>query len=453
MGRTELNPRTVARVIAAYGFEAIRGRSGSGSGAAPSHRLAELHLEGVDSDKRTVARKAVKGLPGGSPPVSTATPFDFAMAALFDWSRNGGQASFEVALNLMGELFVPLEPDELYGAIASLLRLTVQAEFDDPDTRFLTGFSVQTAALDFIRERDFRRSVEPETGAEEPKESLAWARWLTERRRHEVRQTAEGYEAVLTFGLLLFRRRPKPGYSIAQIVRAAQSLWTGGMHRAFLEPDLYPEYGRGVPSTGTSPTTGLPVGDGQIERAMVDLIVGMTEESLFSVNLSTLESHVITEGLRLYRTADSIVPLESVTEPAEVSFALVREQFPTDKDLASACVRWLAGEWTGFDTFAYQFREAAKAAVVVLLEWVSRVRMDFPILLQSAGFSTGDPAFDEVVVFVSLVLSQRAVGGSAVANPADVKWARRCVEEAANGGDWRKMARLGPVNLDPKRQI
>jgi hypothetical protein len=453
MGRTELNPRAVARVIAAYGFEAIRGRPASGSGAAPSHRLAELHLEGVDSDKRTVARKAAKGLPSGSPPVSSATPFDFAVATLFDWSRNGGQASFEAALNLMGELVVPLEPEELYGAMASLLRLTVQVEFDDPDARFLTGFSVQTAALDFIRERDFRRTVEPEAGEERSEESLAWARWLIERRRHEVRQTAEGYEAVLTFGLLLFRRRPKPGYSIAQIVRAAQSLWTGAMHRVFLEPDLYPEYGTGIPSTGISPTTGLPVGDGQIERAMVDLFVGMTEESLFSVNLSTLESHVVTEGLRLYRTADSIVPLESVTEPAEVSFALVREQFPSDRDLASACLRWLGGEWTGFDTFAHQFREAARAAAVVLLEWVSRVRRDFPILLQSAGFSKGDPAFDEVVVFVSLVLSQRAVGGSAVANPADVKWARRCVEEAANGGDWRKVSMLEPSTATPDAQI
>ena len=81
MGRTELDPRAVARVIAAYGFEALRGRRGTGSGAAPSHRLAELPLEGLDTDKRTVARKAARGLPPGAPPASTATPFDFAMAA------------------------------------------------------------------------------------------------------------------------------------------------------------------------------------------------------------------------------------------------------------------------------------------------------------------------------------------------------------------------------------
>jgi hypothetical protein len=155
MGQTELNPQTVARVIAAYGFDAIRGRVGRGSGAAPSHRLAELHLEGVDSDKRTVAKKATQGIPAGSPSASAATPFDFAMARLFDWSRNGGQASFEAALQIM-ESFVPLNPDDLPGAIASLLRLTVQQGLEGPDARFLTGFGVQSLALDFIREQEFR---------------------------------------------------------------------------------------------------------------------------------------------------------------------------------------------------------------------------------------------------------------------------------------------------------
>ena len=442
MGRTELDPRAVARVIAAYGFEALRGRRGTGSGAAPSHRLAELHLDGLDTDKRTVTRKAARGFPAGAPPVSTATPFDFAMAAQYDWSRNGGQASFQAALEIIAEVFLPLGPDEYLDAAASLLRLTVQVEFDGPDSPFLTAWAVQAMALDYVRGKELRRSAGPPGGRAASEESLAWATWLIGQRRQESRQTSEGYEAVLTFLLLLLRRRPRQGYTIPQIVRSLQALWVGGVHRAFLEPESYPEYHRKRPPDEVSASTGLPVGDGQIEHGMVDLIVAMTEESLFSTNRSDVERVVIDDALDRYRTGAETVRLEAVVQATGADADRFRERFPTDEDLASACVRWLAGEWAGFDAFAHQFRNAASAGVVILLEWVGDVRAEFPALLEAAGFAPGDPAFDEVVAFVSVVRGETTIGGSSVPSPAAVKRARACVEVAASGGDWRALAAI-----------
>jgi len=449
MGRTELDPRAVARVVAAYGFEALRGRKGTGSGAAPAHRLADLHLDGVDADKRTVARKATRDFPPGAPPSSTATPFDFAMAAQYDWSRNGGQASFQAALELIGELFLPLGAEHFLDATASLLRLTVQVEFDEPDSPFLTASGVQALTLDYIRGQELRRTAGPPGGRAASEESLAWATWLIGQRRQESRQTAEGYEAVLTFLLLVLRRRPRPGYSIPPIVRSLQSLWVGGLHRAFLEPELYPEYHRKRAPDEVSEVTGLPVGDGQIERGMVDLIVAMTEESLFAVNRNDVERMVVDEALDRYRTASETVRLDTILRATGTEADLVRGRFATDTELASACVRWLAGELTVFDAFAHQFRNAAAAGVVILLEWVAGVRSEFPVLLESAGFATGDPAFDEVVAFVSVVLGRTAVGGSAVPNPPDVQRARACVAAAAGGGDWRSPARLPPKPSPP----
>ena len=440
MGRTELDPRAVARAVAAYGFEALRGRRGTGSGAAPAHRLAELHLDGLDADKRTVAKKAARGLPPGAPPASTATPFDFAMAAQYDWSRNGGQASFQAALEIIGEVFLPLGPDGYLDAAASLLRLTVQVEFDGPDSPFLTASGVEAIALDYIRSDELRRTAGPPDGRAASDEAQAWATWLIGQRRQESRQTSEGYEAVLTFLLLLLRRRPRQGYSISQIVRSLQSLWVGGVHRAFLEPELYPEYHRNRSPEEVSPSTGLPVGDGQIESAMVDLIVVMTEESLFSTNRDDQERAVIAEALDRYRTAVETVRLESVLQVTGAETDRVRERIPTDEDLASACVRLLAGEWAGFDSFAHQFRTAAVAGAVILLEWVGDVAAEFPALLGSAGFAPGDPGFDEVVTFVSVVLGGTTIGESAVPSPADVKRARACVEAAAAGGDWQELA-------------
>jgi hypothetical protein len=442
MGRTGLDPRAVARVIAAYGFEALRGRKGTGSGAAPSHRLAEFPLDGLDADKRTVARKAARGFPPGAPPASTATPFDFAMAAQYDWSRNGGQASFQAALEIIGEVFPPLGPDEYLDAAASLLRMTIQVEFDEPHSPFLLALGVQAMALDYVRGRDLRRVAGPPAGRAASEESLAWATWLLGQRREESRQTAEGYEAVLTFLLLMLRRRPRHGYSISQIVRSLQSLWAGGIHRAFLEPELYPEYHRKRSPSEVSTATGLPVGDGQIERGMVDLIVGMTEESLFAANRIDIERVAVAEALDRYRTAGATVRVASIVEAMGAEADLVLERFATDGELAAACVRWLAGEWRGFDSFAQQFRSAASAGVVVLLEWVSGVRSQFPVLLESAGFASGDPAFDEVVAFVSVVLARTTIGSSAVPSPDDVKRARACVEAAAAGGDWRSLAAL-----------
>ena len=40
-----------------------------------------------------------------------------------------------------------------------------------------------------------------------------------------------------------------------------------------------------------------------------------------------------------------------------------------------------------------------------------------------------------------------------MANPADVKGARRCVEEAANDGDWRKVGVFEPSTATPDAQI
>jgi hypothetical protein len=440
MGRTELDPRAVAQVIAAYGFEALRGRKGAGSGAAPSHRLAELRIDGFDADKRTVARKAARGIPPGAPPASTATPFDFAMAAQYDWSRNGGQASFQAALEIIGTVFPSLGAEEYLDVAASLLRLTVQVEFDEPVGPFLTASGVEAVAIDYIRSQDIRRAAAPREGRDASEESLAWATWLIEQRRQESRRTSEGYEAVLTFLLLVLRRRPRPGYSIAQIIRSVRSQWIGGMHQAFLDPDLYPEYRRRPPTADGSGATGLPPGDGQIERAMIDLIIGMTEESLFAANRNDLESRVIAVALDRYRTARRAVRLDAVTGTAGTDVALVRERFPTDGDLASACVRRLAGEWTGFDAFAHQFRNAASHGVTILLDWVSGVRREYPVLLDAAGFAAGNPAFDEVVAFVAVVLGRTAIGGSATPSPSDVKWARACVEDATLGRDWRTRA-------------
>jgi hypothetical protein len=442
MGRSELDAWSVARVIAAFGFDAVRGRTGSGTGAAPAHRLAELRLDGVDSDKRTVAKKAMRGIPSGAPPTSSATPFDFAMAALFDWSRNDGQASFEAALDVMRDVVVPLPPEAIEGAMASLLRMTVDAALHGPDGRFLTGFGVQVLALDYVHEAGFRQlSAAPGPDAAGD-ESLAWAKWLLEQRRIETRQTSRGYEAVLSLALLLLRRRPKPGVSIAQIVRAAQSAWVGGVQRAFLLPEEYPEYGTNAPRSPISPTTGLPEGDGQIERAMVDLIDGMTEESLFSVNQTTIESRLVAEGLRRYRSATSMVALDPLIEAAGADAVEVREYFPTDEDFAGGCLHWLAGVWEGFGPFAEQFRAAALAGVEALLEWVDAVHHEFPVLLMCASFATGDPAFDEVVSFISVVLSRTGNGARGMVGPDEVRRARRGVEAAATGGDWRRAAGL-----------
>jgi len=258
MARKVLDPRTVARVVAAFGFDTLRGRSGTGTGAAPAHRLAELRIDGIDHDKRTVARKVVQAVPPGAPPASTATPFDVGLGALFDWSRNGGQESFAAALEIMGDVVVPLAPEELVGATASLLRMTVQAEFDDPDARFLTGFGVEALALDYVREQEFRMATRPDKS--DADESLAWAKWLMDQRRVESRRTTEGYEAVLALALLLLRRRPKPGYTVGRIVAAAQSLWIGGVHRAFLLPGEYPSMDRGDRPPGCRPSRACPRG-------------------------------------------------------------------------------------------------------------------------------------------------------------------------------------------------
>jgi hypothetical protein len=440
MARRALEPRTVARVVAAFGFEALRGRSGTGSGAAPAHRLAELRIEGIDDDKRTVARKAAQGIPAGAPPASTATPFDFAFATLFDWSRNGGQASFEAALDIMGESVVPLDPEGIREAIASLMRLTVEVEFEDPEARFLTGAAVESLALDYVAQCEFRRHASPGGGEREVDESLAWASWLLERRRQESRQTTAGYEAVLNFALLRLRRRPKPGYTTGRIVRAVQSLWAGSVHRAFLLPEEYAEYRRGVPPAQISPTTGLPEGDGQIEQAMVDLVMGMTEDSLFSTNQTSLDTQLVVAGLRRYRTARTTVPLGPVVAETGADGALMRKRFPTDREFASACLQWLAGEWQGFEPFALQFRASAMAGVEALLTWVDSVHRDFPVLLGAAGFVRGDPAFDEVVTFTAQVLSDATLGRSGAVRPDDSRRARRCVEAAANGDDWRAIA-------------
>lgn len=443
MPRRDLQPRTVARVVAAFGFDALRGRAGTGAGAAPAHRLAELRLDGVDDDKRTVAKKAVRGIPPGAPNPSTATPFDFAFAALFDWARNGGRDSFEAALQLMADVVVPLEPADIGPAIASMLRLTVQVEFEDPEARFLTGYAVQSLALDYRREREFRRLVDPGDADAGTDESLAWADWLVDRRRQELRETTLGYDAVLTFALLLMRRRPRPGYTVGRIVRAVQSLWIGGMHRAFLLPDEYPEYGRGAPTT-VSAKTGLPAGDGQIESAMLDLIMGMTEDSLFAANQDSLETRLVVAGLRRYRTADAPVPLDATIAETGMDPTSARERFATDSDLASACFRWLAGEWAGFEPFSRLFRASAMAGVEALLEWVASVRHEFPLLMETAGFRRGDPAFDEVVVFVASVLSPGGFGASSAVGPDVARKARRCVEAAAAGSDWRSVAGLPP---------
>ena len=444
MPRRALEPRTVARVVAAFGFDALRGRSGTGTGAAPAHRLAELHLDGVDDDKRTVARKAARGIPIGAPPASTATPFDFAFAALFDWSRNGGQDSFEAALDLMAEVVIPLDPAEIIQAFASLMRVTVQTEFEDPEARFLTGFAVEALALDYIREQGFREATGGPPAAGPPDESLAWATWLIEQRRQESRQTTQGYEAVFTFGMLLMRRRPRPGYSVGRIVRAVQSLWIGGMHRAFLLPEEYPEYGTDAPLPPVSPATGLPEGSGPIELAMIDLVMGMTEESLFSFKHDSLESRLVVAGLHHYRTSASVVRRETLVAEIGVDETFVRECFPSDGAFASACFQWLAGEWAGFGPFSQLFRTSGIAGVEALLEWVASVHQEFPALLGAASFTRGDPAFDEIVVFVSSVFCLEPIGASGVAGPDEVRRARRSLEAAATGGDWRAAAGLPP---------
>ena len=81
-------------------------------------------------------------------------------------------------------------------------------------------------------------------------------------------------------------------------------------------------------------------------------------------------------------------------------------------------------------------------------------RGDFPALLGAAGFTRGDPAFDEVVAFVAMVHSRSSVGMNGAVNPDDVRQARRCVEAAVAGDDWRAIAglparRAGTARPDP----
>ena len=111
---------------------------------------------------------------------------------------------------------------------------------------------------------------------------------------------------------------------------------------------------------------------------MLDLVMGMTEESLFSVNQTSLESQLVIAGLHRYRTADAPIDLADLIASTGANGEFVRERFPSDQAFASACLQWLAGEWEGFESFARQFRSAAMAGVEALLEWVGYVARGLP---------------------------------------------------------------------------
>ncbi len=434
MTKTELDPYLIARVIASRAFGSIRGRRSSGTGAAPAHYLAELSVPGMPSDKRTVSRQVMGGRFPGSPPPSTATSFDYAMAALFDWELNGGKNGFAAGIEAIASILGDFSNEELLKAIASLMRTTVQSEVDQPDRRFLTGFAVQALAIEYVNETEFRRSST--FVASEEEETLVWARWLLHRRRLEIEQTTDGFAALLSFGLLLLGRRPRAGYSLIEIVRAVQALWTGSLFHYQLDPTLFPEYATSEDRTANE-TTGLPVGNGVIERAMVDLLLAMTEESVFAARTADqTESRVVEEALGAYQTAKHPVEVVEASRQAGASPTALSGRFPSQRDLAQACLASLAGEWDGLYRFADQFRTAAPAGAEALLVWVRTVRTDYPVLLEAAGFVPGDRTFDELVMLIATLLSCQRHGQSGVPSPDTKSRARRCLLAARDGGDW-----------------
>ena len=59
---------------------------------------------------------------------------------------------------------------------------------------------------------------------------------------------------------------------------------------------------------------------------------------------------------------------------------------PTRISPPPACAGW-RGSGRASTAFAHQFRNAAAAGAVILLEWVSDVRAEFPVLFGAAGFA------------------------------------------------------------------
>jgi len=434
MTKADLDPYLVARVIASRAFAAVRGQRSSGTGAAPAHKLAELRLEGMAGDKRTVARKATRGRFPGSPASSTATPFDYAMAALFDWDINGGKEGFALGVDLVASILGDYSTEEILVAVASLFRTTVQSEIDDPQRRFLTGFAVQAMAIEFVNETEFRRDSGEQDRDES--EALAWAGWLLERRRMEAERTTESFVALLSFGLLLLGRRPRPGYTLVDVVLGTQALWTGSLLQYHLNPTAFPDY-RIDRSQEADPATGLPQGDGPIERMMVDLMLGMTEGSVFAARIGdATDSDLIAGALSCYRTSRQPVSISEAAQAAGIDSEALRDEFTTPTDLAQACFGYLAGEWDGFYRFAEEFRTAAPSGAEALLVWIQNLSTEYPVLLQVAGFRPGDRAFDELTSLIATMHSRQRHGQSASPSPSASDRARSCLLAAAERRSW-----------------
>jgi hypothetical protein len=382
-------------------------------------------------------------MPLEAPAPSTATPFDYAMTRLYDWDANGGRDGFVAALAVM-KSFVDLDVINVEEAVRLVLRVSIDAA-RDPRDPFLVGFGVQAFIVQLLQTTEDEFPVDPTSvGAlRHRRQTRAWAKWLHGRRRNEIQATTEGFEVLLSIALLFMRRRAKSGYSTGDIVRSAQALWAGSIFRSLIEPEAYAEYQRPL-GGADGPLPGVPAASGVIERAMFDLILGMSEPGIFTAPDAGNANAMVESALNQYRRPKSMssVTVAAAAVDAGIAMNAANECFRTSEDLAKACVRHLGANWSGFLDFARTFNSEAIAAAEAVLLWIETVRDEYPHLLSRARFVVGDPAFEEVAHFIAMAMSPRQLGVSVKIQQARLQKACSLLSEVSKGGQARESLNL-----------
>jgi hypothetical protein len=436
-GDKKLDHQAIALAIGTIGFEALRGPA-VGGGAAPTKLLSSSPDPRLPKSRNTITSRARKGLPKDAPARESATPFDYAMTQLFDWETNGGRDAFIGALGVFRS-FAELDVMHVEEAMRLILRLSIDAAHD-PKNHFLVGYGVQAFIIQYLQmatsDEVVPRATTP-SAAKHRRQTKAWASWLRDRRLKEMQTTTEAFEVLLSIGLLMLRRRPKVGYSVSDIVRSAQALWAGSVFRSLIEPEAYPEYHQGPLDGPDGPVHGFPIAGGAIERAMVDVILAMSEPGIFTRPATRAQAAVIEAALKLYRRPDPkrTVAVPTAARDAGIPSATGLDYFRGAEELARACLQHLGANWVGFIEFARAFRHAALPAAETVLLWVEDIHREYPHLLARAGFVPNDPAFEEIAHFVATAVSPRHLGVSVQDRRAELRRARELLERVTIGGD------------------
>jgi hypothetical protein len=439
---------TIAQVIGSRLFTSIRGAKRGGS--APTTLVARL----LKRDRETIveaSRRADK-ISGPLPSnCGSATPFDRAMAKSYNWSANGGKAGFEAGMQIM-DAFVHLETRDVAVAVRAMLRQTVVDALSD-ENLFLTQLTVQAAAMEHLKHRVGGPYPLDADGVEERERTSSWAEWLLSLRREEWKATTNNYVWLLGIALRLLARRPKPGATLHDIVVSMQSLWAGAIFRCYLDPEAISSY---VDPAG-------PPEEGPIERAMWDLVMGMTEDGVFTptIDWDGTERVLVEIALEILhqeegmpgRTAsvDEVVK-EAVRRGVTVDLTIARALFADDAALAARCFDYLMGSWESEvkdSDFARSFALAAFPAAEALLIWLSEVRGRYPCLLDAFGFDQSNAAYDELTDFLAIVLSTDPP--DATLGPSWRRRARKYIDLAATGGAWEdELARFETRHVSPR---